>query len=49
MGWGQLNLLLMLVIIMPCIGVVMSKSRRMAGVLLVGGVVGLDFDAWGCT
>jgi hypothetical protein len=26
----------------------MSKSRRMTRVLLVNGVVGLDFDAWGC-
>jgi hypothetical protein len=25
----------------------MLKSRRRDGVLLVGGVVGLDFDAWG--
>jgi hypothetical protein len=34
---------------MPCIGVVMLKSKRMVGALLVDGVVGLDFDAWGCT
>jgi hypothetical protein len=47
MGWGQLNQLLMQVILMPCIGVVMSKSRRMARVLLTNGVVGLDFNAWG--
>jgi hypothetical protein len=45
----QLNILLMPVILMPCIGVVMLKSQRMVGVLLTSGVVGLDFDAWGCT
>jgi hypothetical protein len=31
----------------PYIGVVMSKSRRRVGVVLVNGVVGLDFDGWG--
>jgi hypothetical protein len=29
----------------PDIGVVMLKSRRRVGVVLVGGVVWLDFDA----
>jgi hypothetical protein len=48
MGWGQLNLLLMLVILIHCIGVVMSKSQRMARASLIGGVMGLEFDAWGC-
>jgi hypothetical protein len=28
MGWGQLNLLLMPVILMPCIGVVMSEVPK---------------------
>jgi hypothetical protein len=31
----------------PDIGVVMLKSKRRDGVLLVGGVVWLDFNAWG--
>jgi hypothetical protein len=35
------------VICMPCIRVVMSKSWRMARLLLVSSVVGLDFDAQG--
>jgi hypothetical protein len=29
------------------IGVVMSKSGRRVGVILVSGVVWLDFDSWG--
>jgi hypothetical protein len=49
MGRGKLNLLLMPIIIMPCVRVVMPKSWRMAEALLADGVVGLDFDAWGCT
>jgi hypothetical protein len=42
------TLLCMPVILMYCIGVVMSKSRRMVGALLIDGIVGLDFDPWGC-
>jgi len=49
MGWGQLNILLRSLIIILCIGFVMPKSQRMARVLVIGVVVGLEFDAWDCT
>jgi hypothetical protein len=38
MGWGEINLLLMSIILIPCVGFLMSKSRRMVEVFLVCGV-----------
>jgi hypothetical protein len=45
MGLRQLNILLMPIILITYIEIVMLKSLRVAGALLVNDVVGLDFDA----
>jgi hypothetical protein len=41
------NLLKISSAIVPDIGVVLLKSRRRVGVVLIDGVAGLDLDAWG--
>ena len=43
MVWVQFNLIRMPIICVPCIRFVLLKYWRMVRVLLVGGVVGLDF------
>jgi hypothetical protein len=48
MGWGQLNILLITLILMHCIRIMILKSQRVVGALLADGVMGLEFDAWGC-